>query len=244
MSSLKSFVYRSKQSASCAKSNHSSFISRAYAGDLQNSMYFVRYEAAQNRLFIVANDLTPRCITCQELLDLNTVAAADKFGNIVILRLPKGAGVGASDTSGDKSLWNLSTLNDSFKKLEVLCHYFVGEIVTGMTRASLVAGGSEAIIYVTSTGRIGTFLPFTTRDDVEFYQDLESNLRTDMSRPTGVEPQNYRSYYAPVKHVVDGDLCDSFATLTYESQKKIADRLERTVGEIMKKLEDTRNSLL
>ena len=33
----------------------------ANAGDLQNSMYFVRYEAAQNRSFVVANDLTPHC---------------------------------------------------------------------------------------------------------------------------------------------------------------------------------------
>ena len=45
-------------------------------------------------------------------------------------------------------------------------------------------------------------------------------------------------------HVVDGDLCDAFNSLSHDAQVKIADRLDRTVGEIMKKLEDTRNALL
>ena len=86
--------------------------------------------------------------------------------------------------------------------------------------------------------------PFTSREDVEFYSQLEGFLRTDAPRPTGRDPQAYRSYYAPAIHVIDGDLCDAFNALSSQEQLKIADRLDRTVGEIMKKLEDTRNSLL
>merc|ERR1712232_736814 len=113
-----------------------------------------------------------------------------------------------------------------------------------MTRASLVAGGAESLIYVTVTGRIGALVPFTSRDDVEFYTELESSLRTDAVRPTGRDPQAYRSYYAPVKHVIDGDLCGAFNSLGFAQQTKIADKLDRSIGEIMKKLEDTRNVLL
>ena len=65
-----------------------------------------------------------------------------------------------------------------------------------------------------------------------------------MVRPTGRDPQAYRSYYAPVKHVVDGDLCSAFAGLTYAQQTKVADNVDRSVGEVLKKLEDTRNALL
>jgi len=216
---------------------------RAYVGDMMRSLHLVRYEPNSNRLVLIASDPSPRPIVCQELLDWNTVAVGDKFGNICVLRLPRGADTSAVDLSGQRSLWDTSK-TDTTAKLEVLCQYYVGEVVTSMTRSSLVAGGAESLIYVTVTGRIGALVPFTSREDVEFYTQLESHLRTDAPRPTGRDPQAYRSYYAPVMHVVDGDLCDVFNSLPHEEQSKIADRLDRTVGEVMKKLEDTRNALL
>jgi splicing factor 3B subunit 3 len=215
---------------------------RAFCGDMMQSVQIVRYDATANRLVLVANDPTPRPITCQELLDWNTVAVGDKFGNICVLRLPRGAEAAAAvDLTGQRALWDSS---HDVPKLEVLCHYHIGEVVTSMTRASLVAGGAESLVYVTVTGRIGALVPFTSRDDVDFYTHLEGSLRTVAERPTGRDPQSYRSYYAPVKHVVDGDLCSAFASLEYAKQTKVADKVDRSVGEILKKLEDTRNALL
>mmetsp|Transcript_23184 Transcript_23184/g.49148 ORF Transcript_23184/g.49148 Transcript_23184/m.49148 type:complete len:1382 (+) Transcript_23184:152-4297(+) len=216
---------------------------RAFIGDMMQSIQYVRYDATANRLVLVAKDRSPRPITCQELLDLNTVAVGDKFGNISILRLPRGADVGAIDVTGTRALWD-SSREDATPKLETLCNYHIGEVVTGMTRASLVAGGAESLIYVTVTGRVGALVPFSSREDVEFYSALEGFLRTEAPRPTGREPQAYRSYYSPVKHVIDGDLCDAYSQLPYEQKQKIAERLDRSVGEVMKKLEDTRNALL
>jgi splicing factor 3B subunit 3 len=43
--------------------------------------------------------------------------------------------------------------------------------------------------------------------------------------------------------VIDGDLCEQFAMLPAETQQKIASALDRTPGEVQKKLEDLRNSL-
>jgi splicing factor 3B subunit 3 len=219
------------------------FFDRAYFGDMMRSMHIVRYEASTNRLVLIANDPSPRPIVSQELLDWNTVAVGDKFGNICVMRLPRGTDTATADLTGQRALWD-SSRDDLTAKLETLCQYYVGEVVTSMTRSSLVAGGAECLIYVTVTGRIGALVPFTSRDDVEFFSQLEGYLRNDAPRPTGRDPQAYRSYYAPVMHVVDGDLCDAFNSLSHVEQVKIADRLDRNVGEIMKKLEDTRNSLL
>jgi CPSF A subunit region len=42
-------------------------------------------------------------------------------------------------------------------------------------------------------------------------------------RPTlcGREHQSYRSYYLPVRAVIDGELCELFNTLPHDTQKKV-----------------------
>jgi splicing factor 3B subunit 3 len=216
---------------------------RAFIGDMMQSVQVLRYEASSNRFLSIAVDSFPRPIVSQELLDWNTVAVSDKFGNIVVLRMPRGAEVGAIDLTGQRALWD-SARDDLTPKLELLCQYYVGEVVTGMTRSSLVAGGAESLIYVTVSGRIGALVPFTSRGDVEFFSQMEALLRADTPRPTGRDPHSYRSYYAPALHVVDGDLCDAFSALSPDKQTKIAEELKRSTGEILKKLEDTRNAIL
>jgi splicing factor 3B subunit 3 len=216
---------------------------RAFIGDMMQSVLIVKYDSATNRLIMVARDSSPRPIVSAELLDWNTVAVGDKYGNVSVLRLPRGSDAGKVDLTGQRALWD-SSREDGVPKLELLCHYYVGEVVTGMTRSSLVAGGPESLIYVTITGRIGAFLPLTSRSDVDFFSQLDASLRKEMPRPTGRDPHAYRSYYAPAMHVVDGTFCDSFGSLTHDQQVKVADDLNRPVAEILKKLEDTRNSLL
>jgi splicing factor 3B subunit 3 len=216
---------------------------RAFIGDMMRSVLIVRYDSSANRLVLVARDACPRPIVCEELLDWNTVAVGDKYGNISVLRLPRGADSGPIDSTGQRALWD-SSRDDGIPKLELLCQYYVGEVVTGMTRSSLVAGGPECLVYVTISGRIGALVPITSRTDVEFYTQLETCLRKECDRPTGRDPLAYRSYYAPVMHVIDGNLCGAFTTLTHDQQSKIAEKLDRTAGEIVKKMEDTKNALL
>lgn len=45
-----------------------------------------------------------------------------------------------------------------------------------------------------------------------------------------------------MKSVVDGDLCENFNLLPYNKQQGIAGDLDRTVGEVLKKLEQMRTS--
>lgn len=216
---------------------------RAFVGDMIQSIRFVRYEVTHNRLVVIASDPCPRMIVCQELLDWNTVAVGDKFGCISILRLPETAETSALDLSGNGSLWD-SSKADLMPRLDLLAQYYVGEVVTGITRSALVAGGSDSLIYVTVSGRVAALVPLTSRSDVEFYEQLESSLRRHAPRPTGRDPKAYRSFYAPAMHVMDGDLCDAFNALSHETQSEIAETMGREIGDIKKKLEDTRNSLL
>ena len=54
----------------------------------------------------------------------------------------------------------------------------------------------------------------------------------------------FRSSYAPIKDVVDGDLCEMFTTLDYNKQRVLAEELDRNPAEVNKKLEQIRNKIL
>jgi splicing factor 3B subunit 3 len=47
-----------------------------------------------------------------------------------------------------------------------------------------------------------------------------------------------------VKDVIDGDLCSQYPAQAAAKQKSIAEEIDRTPGEILKKLEDMRNKVL
>ena len=70
------------------------------------------------------------------------------------------------------------------------------------------------------------------------------NGRYDHPSICGRDQLAFRSSYYPVKNVIDGDLCETFIALDAAAQKRIAEELDRTPGEVAKKLEDMRNRLL
>jgi len=112
-----------------------------------------------------------------------------------------------------------------------------------VVRASLVPAGAEAILYSTLMGSIGALVPFVSREDVDFFAHLEMHLRQEAAPLCGRDHLHYRSYYWPVKDVIDGDLCEQFSSLEVEKQRSIAEQLDRTPMEVVKKLEDHRNRL-
>ena len=61
---------------------------RIYASDVQEGIFYLRYKRDDNQLIIFADDTLPRYITASCLLDYDTVALADKFGNFSVVRLP------------------------------------------------------------------------------------------------------------------------------------------------------------
>ena len=57
----------------------------------------------------------------------------------------------------------------------------------------------------------GAFLPFTSREDVDFFTHLEMHLRQENPPLAGRDHMSFRSAYYPVRDVVDGDLCEQYS---------------------------------
>lgn len=112
--------------------------------------------------------------------------------------------------------------------------------MTSLHRSTLVSGGREILVYTGFLGSIGVFIPFITKEDVDFFQTLEMHMRSEAPPLTGRDHLSYRSYYTPVKSVVDGDLCEMYVLLPAEKKRMIAEELDRTVQEVTKKIEDMR----
>jgi len=71
---------------------------------------------------------------------------------------------------------------------------------------------------------------------------ISQHMRSNNTSLVGRDHLGYRGYYAPVMGVVDGDLCESFGLLPYAKQQGIAADLDRSVGDVLKKLEQMRTS--
>lgn len=75
---------------------------------------------------------------------------------------------------------------------------------------------------------------------MDFISTLEQHMRSEQSSLVGRDHMSWRGYYVPVKAVVDGDLCEAFARLPGTKQIAIAGELDRSVGELPKKLDRLR----
>ena len=61
---------------------------RIYAGDMCENFFLVKYNAAEKTLDVLADCINPRFLTSSCLVDFDTIASGDKFGNIAVARLP------------------------------------------------------------------------------------------------------------------------------------------------------------
>lgn len=217
---------------------------RIIVGDMQESTFYCVYRSIPTRqLLIFADDSQPRWITCVTSVDYETVACGDKFGNIFINRLdPSISEKVDDDPTGATILHEKSFLMGAAHKTEMIAHYNIGSVVTSITKIPLVAGGRDVLVYTTISGAVGALVPFVSSDDIEFMSTLEMHMRTQDISPVGRDHIAYRGYYVPIKGVVDGDLCESFSLLPYPKQQAIATDLDRSVGDVLKKLEQMRTS--
>ncbi|CAG9763976.1 unnamed protein product [Ceutorhynchus assimilis] len=214
---------------------------RIYCADIQESVFMVRYKRAENQLIIFADDTHPKWISATCILDYDSIATADKFGNVSILRLPSNVTDDVEeDPTGNKALWDRGLLNGASQKAGTVATFHIGETVTMLQKTTLIPGGSESLIYATLSGTIGVLVPFTSHDDHDFFQHLEMHMRSENAPLGGRDHLSYRSYYFPVKNVIDGDLCEQYNALEPQKQRSIAQDLDKTAAEVSKKLEDVR----
>ena len=220
--------------------------SRLVVGDLAESFHYVKYQRQENTFILFADDAAPRWLTASAVLDANTVAGADKFGNIFVTRLPKEV----SDDVDDAQLLTSAganealSLNGAPSKSDEVVQFHVGETVTSLQKATLAPGCAEVLLYTTIMGAVGVLLPLTSKDDFELMQALEMHLRQEAPPLSGRDQLFFRSAYFPVKGVVDGDFCLAFNTLPPDEQRAIADELDRSPSDISKKLEELSNRVM
>lgn len=90
---------------------------RIFVSDVQESVFCVKYKKRENQLIIFADDTNPRWITNTCVLDYDTVAMADKFGNIAVMRLPAAVSDDVDeDPTGNKALWDRGTNKQTNKQ--------------------------------------------------------------------------------------------------------------------------------
>lgn len=161
-----------------------------------------------------------------------------------VLRLPDDANDDVADSTNQgnsRMLWDQGLLNGAPNKLELLSHYYLGEAGTTITKASMKLQGKEVLLVSTITGAIYAFVPAKSKEEVTFFQHLEMFMRQEYVSLCQRDHLAYRSYFQPVKLTVDADLCERYATLSYNKQKEFADDVDRTPLEVIKKLEEMRD---
>ena len=120
----------------CENKKISTFISgidsigyRIIIHDTQDSFHFLKYKRKDNVIVLFADDVSTRFLTCGCLMDYDTVAGADKFGNIFFVRLPTDVKDDVEeDPTGVKSLWDRGVLNGASQKVRthlVIFNFFV-----------------------------------------------------------------------------------------------------------------------
>jgi splicing factor 3B subunit 3 len=216
---------------------------RIYVGDIQEGVSYAKYEPISRHILVFADEALSRRLTCFTPLDYDTIAGADRFGNLYVSRLPAEISKEIDeDPTGNRWSFEQGYLGGASYKLIDMVAFFVNDTITSLNRAILVTGGIEVLVYTTLQGAIGCFIPFTTKEDVDFFQHLEMALRQEDRDLLlgGRHPVSYRGYYNPVKACIDGDLCEYYSILSPEKKQTIAATLDRTPEEILKKLEDIR----
>lgn len=182
-----------------------------------------------------------RFITCLCAVDYNTVACGDKFGNVFLLRLPESANPDLQITGTAANLWDQGLASGAPNKVEVLAHYYLGELPTAMSFSTMKLGGREVLFVSTITGGIHALVPTRTKTEAQMFQQLEMFLRQEYHSICRRDHLSYRSYYAPVKNVTDITLCERYMSLPLPKQREFAEGVELTPTAIVKKLEEIRD---
>jgi splicing factor 3B subunit 3 len=204
---------------------------------------FATYKHGDNKFLVFCDDFVSRWTTASIMMDYDTIAGGDKFGNLWVVRCPPEVSEAGDDDIKVAQMMHermVGGIRGAPQKLELLAHYYLQDIPTGLHRTRLVAGGRDILLYTGLMGTVGIYVPFVSRDDIDFFQQLETHLRAEDQPIAGRDHMIYRGYYVPVKGAIDGDLCERFGVLPLEKQRRIANEMDRSVAEVQKKIEDMR----
>lgn len=202
--------------------------SRIIVSDQSQSITYAVHkdQASPERIIPFVDDTVARHTSCIEMLDYETTVGGDKFGNIWILRCPTKVSE-SSDESPDglNLLQDKGFLGGTPNRLDLVAHYFTNDIPTSIQRTVLLSGGERVIFWAGLQGTLGALIPFTSRRQHKMFAQLEMVLRNEDKPLSGRDHLAYRSYFTPVKSVIDGDLIERFLVLGHDKRETITGQL-------------------
>jgi splicing factor 3B subunit 3 len=211
--------------------------SRIVCADVQESVTYVAYKFQDNQLIPFADDVIARWTTSTTMVDYETTAGGDKFGNLWFVRCPaKISATADEEGSGAHLLHERGYLGGTPQRLESMVNFFCQDIPVSVQKTPLVPGGRDIIVWGGLQGTIGIMVPFVGREDVDFFQSLETHLRQEDPPLAGRDHLMYRGYYVPVKGAIDGDLCERFVRLDSTLRERLAGEVERAPREVERKI--------
>lgn len=193
----------------------------------QSVTYVVHKELVHpNRLIPFVDDTIARHTSASEMLDYDTTVGGDKFGNIWVVRCPQKVSENSDEsTDGSDLLVDKSYLGGTASRLDSVAHYFSNDIPVSIQKTVLLSGGERVIFWAGLQGTLGALIPFNSRRQHKMFQQLELQLRSDDKPLSGRDHLAYRSYFAPVKNVIDGDLIERYLVLSRDKRESIAGQL-------------------
>ncbi|KAF2259914.1 hypothetical protein CC78DRAFT_44351 [Lojkania enalia] len=203
--------------------------SRLIASDQQHSITYVVHKDLihPNRLIPFVEDTVARWTTCTDMVDYDTVVGGDKFGNLWMVRCPSKVSEASDETEdGQHLIQDRAFLAGAPNRLDLVMHYFANDIPVSIQKTSLIAGGEKVIFWAGLQGTLGALIPFASRRSFKMFQQLELALRTEDKPISGRDHLAFRSYYIPVKSVIDGDLIERFLVVSRDKKESIVARME------------------
>ena len=166
-----------------------------------------------NNLTVI--DTLPRQVTSMVPIDKTSVAVADKFGNITILRLPEDFVV--------DSPWCFVKDPENgaiYGKLERVASFCTGGMITSV----LVSPKSNSIYYTTLLGQIGALIPISNDEDFSTLQSVETQTEKACSGEFGLMLP--KAIDAARMAVLNGDMISMLRLLDTSVQERIENGLK------------------
>jgi splicing factor 3B subunit 3 len=172
----------------------------------------VRCGGAQ-ALLAVAIDPFTRFVAASCFLDDRTVAVSDKFGSLVVLRIPASLRLDLPepiDGMSDEELIAATTFRRE-QPLQLVNSFHVGQTITSLQAVvrPRVAGVTNVpttvLVYATSHGKIGALVPFPSEEDAALGAYLDPILAEYFRSPVERPLLPHRSRMTPKHNVIDGD---------------------------------------
>jgi splicing factor 3B subunit 3 len=202
--------------------------SRLVVSDQAQSVTYVVHkdQVHPNRLVPFVDDTIARHTSASEMLDYDTTIGGDKFGNIWLVRCPQKVSESSDESpDGSEMLVDKGYLGGTANRLDLIAHYFANDIPVSIQKTVLLSGGERIIFWAGLQGTLGALIPFNSRRQHKMFQQLELQLRSDDKPMSGRDHLAYRSYFAPVKSVIDGDLIERFLVLSRDKRESIAGQM-------------------